>query len=352
MKRFFLSLVLLLTGVGVGLNLPGSNLYAQLEQRTDSPLAIDEDTVIPQVVQKSLPAVVTVAVKKLELQNEPTSQNIGSGFVALQDGLIVTNKHVVNGGEGTYEIITSDNRRYPVEKIYRDPLNDLALLKIERDDLPALPLGDSSKLVLGQLVIAIGTPLGEFRNTVTHGIISGLGRGVTTGSPILGSVERLNNVIQTDAPINLGNSGGPLLDARGEVIGINTAVAISGQNIAFAIPINAAKDLLGLYQVNGFNFERPYLGIRYQLVNKAQSDLNDLRQGAYVLEVAPGSPADKAGLRPQDILTSIDGQEITGADEELLSRTILHKKVGDRVPITFIRDGQAINKEITLEKAS
>lgn len=175
-------------------------------------------------------------------------QNIGSGFVVRGDGLIITNKHVVSDETAKYSVIANDKKEYPVAQIYRDPVNDLALLKISVSSLRALTLGDSTNLSLGQTVIAIGTPLGDFTNSVTSGIVSGLGRGITAGSRYEGYVEKLDNVIQTDAPINPGNSGGPLLNTNGEVIGINTAVATQGQNIGFAIPVNVIKTLLAKTQ--------------------------------------------------------------------------------------------------------
>lgn len=175
-------------------------------------------------------------------------QNIGSGFIVRADGLIVTNKHVVADETSKYSVITNDKKEYPVQQVYRDPVNDLALLKINGIGLKPSSLGDSTNLLLGQTVIAIGTPLGQFTNTVTSGIVSGLGRGITTGSRYEGYVEKLDNVIQTDAPINPGNSGGPLLNTNGEVIGINTAMATQGQNIGFAIPVSVIKTLLAKVQ--------------------------------------------------------------------------------------------------------
>jgi S1-C subfamily serine protease len=222
------------------------------------------NTGITAIVAQAVPSVITVKIsqtvsnysiefdptnpfapfKKVPGQTYQTSQNIGSGFVIGANGIILTNKHVVSDQTAAYSVITNDKQEYPVVAIYRDPANDLALLKINTTSLTPLPLGDSSNLKLGEAVVAIGTPLGQFTNTVTSGIISGLGRGITTGSVFEGSVEKLDNVIQTDAPINPGNSGGPLLDAGGKVIGINTAIAAQGQNIGFAIPVSAIKQLL------------------------------------------------------------------------------------------------------------
>jgi serine protease Do len=174
-----------------------------------------------------------------------TEQNIGSGFIIDPTRLIVTNKHVVSDEEASYNVITKDGKKYEAQTIYRDTANDLAILKINGLGFRTMLLGNSTSLELGQTVFAIGTPLGEFTNTVTSGIISGLGRGVTAGSYFEGYVE---NVIQTDAAINPGNSGGPLVNEQGEVIGIKTAVSSEGQNIGFAIPVNVLEDLLNRYK--------------------------------------------------------------------------------------------------------
>ncbi len=215
-------------------------------------------------ISEALPSVVTIKISKTinnySIEFDPfnpfspfrrvptgssqSERNIGSGFTVKANGIIVTNKHVVSDENASYSIITNDKKEYPVKQIYRDPSNDLAMLQVDASNLKPIKLGESSNLKLGQTVIAIGTPLGEFTNTVTTGIISGLGRGITAGSIYERYVEKLNNVIQTDAAINPGNSGGPLLNSAGEVIGINTAVAQQGQNIGFAIPVDVIKNLL------------------------------------------------------------------------------------------------------------
>lgn len=216
-----------------------------------------------QAVQNTLPSVVTIQATQQSMdyslqfdpydpfnpfrqtpQTHQSVQNIGSGFVVRADGVIVTNRHVIADSGTTYSVITNDKKTYPVQQVHADTANDLAYLKINATGLKPIVLGSSNDLKLGQTVIAIGTPLGEFTNSVTNGIISGLGRGITTGSRFEGYVERLDNVIQTDAAINPGNSGGPLLNSKGEVIGINTAVVQGGQNIGFAIPVNVIKDFL------------------------------------------------------------------------------------------------------------
>lgn len=223
----------------------------------------NEET-ITESVNEALPSVVTIkisqTINRYSIEFDPfnpfspfrrvprgssqSEQNIGSGFIVKANGIIVTNKHVVSDENASYSIITNDNKEYSVKQIYRDPSNDLAILQIDVSNLKPLKLGKSSNLKLGQTVIAIGTPLGEFTNTVTTGVISGLGRGITAGSVYEGYVEKLDDVIQTDAAINPGNSGGPLLNSSGEVIGINTAVAQQGQNIGFAIPVDVINNLL------------------------------------------------------------------------------------------------------------
>jgi serine protease Do len=283
--------------------------------------------------------------------NEDTQpQSIGSGFIISKDGLIVTNKHVVSDTAGKYQIITSDDKKYDVQKIYRDPLNDLAIVKIDpgqnSSSLQPIELGDSSHLQVGQSVVAIGTALGEFRNTVTTGVISGLSRGITAGSPFEGSVERLDNVIQTDAAINPGNSGGPLLNSAGQVIGINTAVSQSGQNIGFAIPINVIKDSVKNFNETG-QFDRPYLGVEYRIISRDLAIMNNLPEGAYIQGVVQGSPADKGGLQRGDIVTKIDGKAIN--EKNQLSTAIAQKKVGDTITVSFYRDDENKELKITLE---
>src|SRR3989344_3701139 len=233
MKRlFFLILgLLLLIAVAQKINfnsLLPSNIKLPASQKQT---VVYEESVITRGVEDSLPSVVTVGIsttinlfspfERIPGQQQQVEQNIGSGFITSADGLIITNRHVVSDTSASYQVLTNDNKKYNVEKIYRDSLNDLAILKINATGLKPLKLGDSNNLKLGQLVVAIGTPLGEFTNTVTSGIISGLGRGITAGSPFEGFVEKLDNVIQTDAAISPGNSGGPLLNSKGEVIGVN-----------------------------------------------------------------------------------------------------------------------------------
>lgn len=383
MKKFFslLAILIILIAIGQTYNLlPKINLekYFQLPNQNNLSLpkvnfekqtVVYEESVITKVVEESLPSVVTVGIKKvissegyIEIdpfnpfspfrrvpgKKEKVERNIGSGFIISKEGLIITNKHVVSDTSAEYQVLTYDNKKFDVLKIYRDPLNDLAILKINANNLKPLKLGDSSNLKLGQLVIAIGTPLGEFTNTVTQGIISGLGRGITAGSPFEGYVEKLDNVIQTDAAINPGNSGGPLLNSKGEVIGVNTAIASEGQNIGFAIPVNVVKQLIENFEKRGSSFERPYIGVRYKMIDKQTAILNDVVEGAYVIEVLENSPAQKADIQDEDIIVEFDGQKVKGDDEQGLAKMILNKKVGDKVKLKIWRNGEIIEKELTL----
>jgi len=323
-----------------------------------------EESAVVSAVRKALPSVVTVAIipeisegvflnpfdpfNSFSLPRDETQadeQSIGSGFIVRKDGIIVTNKHVVSG-EGEYFVITNNNKRYPVKDIFRDPLNDLAIIKIEANALPVLNLANSESLELGQIAIAIGTPLGEFQNTVTTGVISGLGRGITAGSPYEGFVEKLDNVIQTDAAINPGNSGGPLLNSAGEVIGVNTAVSQEGQNIGFAIPVNVLSEVLNNFQSSGDRISRPFLGVRYKLIDRETAIMNDLPEGAYVLEVIAESNAENAGIQRGDVITKIDGQKITEEDD--ITKLIGKKKVGEVIKLELWSEGKKTAKTITL----
>jgi len=321
---------------------------------------VREESTVIKVVEETTVGVVTVSISKTQvsadpflmfddfwgqffgtprqqpgLKEEKIEQDIGTGFVIDEAGLIVTNKHVVGDRQAKYRVVVGKDEVVEVEDIYRDPVTDLAILKVDRSGLTALVLGDSDKLRVGQGVIAIGTALGEFRSTVTTGVISGLGRGITAGSPFEGS-ERLDNVIQTDAAINPGNSGGPLLDFSGEVIGVNVAVSASGQNIGFALPINLVKESIDNFKSTG-EFDRPYLGVAYRMVSKQSAILNEVPQGAYVEEVVEGSPADKAGVEKGDIITEIDGVKLSEEKETSLATIINRHKMGDEIELKVWR---------------
>jgi serine protease Do len=278
-------------------------------------------------------------------------QNIGTGFIISSDGMLVTNKHVVSDTEAKYKVVTSDDKTYEVTKIYRDSVNDMALIKIDATGLKPIELGDSSKLKVGQFVIAIGTALGEFRNTVTTGVVSGLGRGITAGGPFERFAERLDNVIQTDAAINPGNSGGPLLNSAGQVVGVNVAVAEGAQNIGFALPINLVKDSLKTFNETGKFASKAFLGVRYKMIGRDLALLNEIPEGAYVQDVVSDSPADKAGVKTGDIITKIDGVKITEQDGGL-AKVISGKKVGDMIELNIWRDEKEVKIKIKLGEQS
>lgn len=386
MKRILTLVLLLVILIAIGnatgqLNLSFGNLDKYLPKpKTTQNIdggeklkIVSEESVITDTVEKVGPSVVTVSIVKARSlgrifeinpldpfdvlrpqqgrgQQQKIEQDIGSGFIVDSEGLIVTNKHVVSDSEAKYKVITNDDKTYEVQKIYRDPVNDIGIIKIDARGLKPVTMGDSSKLKVGQMAIAIGTALGEFRNTVTVGVISGLGRGITAGSPFEGYVERLDNVIQTDAAINPGNSGGPLLNSSGQVIGINSAVSSEGQNIGFAIPISIIKEALDQFNKNG-KFVRPYLGVRYKMITRDLSLLNEVPEGAYVQEVVEDSPAEKAGVKAEDIITKIDGKKITDKDGGL-AKIISEKKVGDRLGLEIWRDSATKQLSVTIGEFS
>jgi len=230
------------------------------------------------------------------------------------------------------------------------------LLKVEGINLPPLELGDSSKIKIGQTVIAIGNALGEYRNTVTKGVISGVGRTITAGNG-RGFSETLEDVIQTDAPINFGNSGGPLIDLQGKVIGVNTAIASGGQLIGFAIPINQAKEVIESVKKYG-KVVYPFLGVRYVLIDESIAKKNNLPvdYGALIvrgenvtdLAVVPGSPADKAGLMENDIILEVQGEKVT--KENNLGKLIRKHKPGDTIELKILRKGEEKTVEVTLDE--
>lgn len=323
---------------------------------------VSEESVVIDVVKKVSPSVVSIAVDRVLLNpfdpnSVPRSQQsgIGTGFIIRSDGLILTNKHVVSDIKRKYFVVIQDKdnkqQKIEVREISRDPFNDLAIIKIDPPEgvnLPAAELGDSSKLQVGQLVVAIGNALGRFDNTVTKGVISGLGRGVTPIDPATGIAERLDDLIQTDAAINPGNSGGPLVNSGGQVIGVNTATA-GAENIGFAIPVNIAKALISDFEATG-KISRPFLGVRYSYISKDIALINEVPEGELVREVVSGSAAGKVGVKVGDIITHIDGAKLT--EEKTLADIIRTKKVGDKMTLKIWRDGKTREVSATLGEAS
>ncbi len=279
----------------------------------------------------------------------------GSGFIISSDGLILTNKHVVSDTSASYTVITNDSKKYTAKVLARDPSQDFAVVKISATGLPTVSLGDSDGLELGQTAIAIGNALGQFSNTVSVGVVSGLERTVTASDEANGQQETIQGVIQTDAAINPGNSGGPLLNLQGEVIGINTAIASDAQSIGFAIPINRAKSDINSVRTTG-NIQSPYLGVRYITITSdiAQQQNLPVSIGALVRgssdgpAVEPGSPAAKAGIKAEDIIEKVGGQQLDA--NHALGDIIAGHNVGDVVTLTINRGGTEMTLRVTLAK--
>lgn len=354
----------------LNINLPESNIVSPYTPQTSQ-----EEAVI-STVNKASPAVVSVIISKdlpvLEQywqqfgpfqipqyrQKGTEKQEIGggTGFIISSDGMILTNKHVAEDLEADYTVLTNDGKKFPAKILALDPLQDLAIMKIEGSNFPVVKLGDSDSLQIGQTVIAIGNALGEFRNTVSVGVISGLSRTITASGG--GQVETLEDVIQTDAAINPGNSGGPLLNLRGEVIGINTAMANDAQSIGFAIPINKAKKAIEQVKSRG-KITYPFLGVRYLLITDDIQQENNLavNYGAWVVKgdqgevaVTPGSAAEKAGIKENDIILEFNGEKITF--ENSLAKIIQKFNPGDKVTLKILRSGQEKIIEVTLDERS
>ncbi len=278
----------------------------------------------------------------------------GSGFFISADGLILTNKHVVSDTTASYTVITSDGKKYDAKVLAQDPTNDLALVKISIQNAPFLKLADSSQLQVGEHVIAIGNSLGQYQNTVTSGIISGIGRSITAGDDT-GSSEDLSGVIQTDAAINPGNSGGPLLNIEGQVVGINTAIDQQGQLVGFAIPANEIARALASYQKNG-KITSAFLGVRYIIITDDIATQQNLPRnyGALIVRgqnitdfaVLPGSPADKAGLMENDIILEVNGTKID--ENNTLASLIANYNPGDTVTMRVYHKGNEEDVKVVL----
>ena len=310
---------------------------------------------IAELVSPSVVSIVTSTKTANFFGQEYEAEAAGTGIIATADGYIITNKHVINGAS-TVNVVLDDGTTYEnVEIAATDPINDIAFLKIKDvSDLAAATLGDSKTLTVGQQVMAIGNALGEYQNTVTVGVISGLGRTVTASDGTGQAVETLTDLIQTDAAINSGNSGGPLVNAAGQVIGVNTATSASAENMGFAIPIPSVKGMLNQLIEKG-NAERAYIGV-YSL------EITPERAKAYNLPVSTGSylyspstysavlndsPASKAGLKDKDIIVSVNGVKV--GESGSLSNLLGEYKPGDTVQLGIIRDGNESVVNVTLE---
>lgn len=310
---------------------------------------------VANTVSKSVVSIVSESQAANYFGQIETYASAGTGIIVSSDGYVLTNKHVIEN-TSTNKVILDDGTTYDdVTIIATDPLNDAAFLKINNvSDLPAATLGDSKTINVGQQVIAIGNALGQFQNTVTLGVISGLGRSITATGNNPYEDEDLVDMIQTDAAINSGNSGGPLVNAAGEVIGINTAVSSDGQGLGFAIPISSIKGMLRNIIENG-DASRAYLGIRYINITPDVAKENNLpvSAGAYIYNssadsaIFKNSPAEKAGVKDGDIITAISGVDIGKVGS--LSSIIGEYVVGETIQLTILRNGEEIAINVTLE---
>lgn len=281
----------------------------------------------------------------------------GTGFIITNDGLILTNKHVVSDANASYTVTLDDGRSFDAKVQSVDPFEDMAVLKIDAKNLPVVELGDSDQLKVGQWVVAVGNALGKFENTVTVGVVSARNRKIEATDDNGANPESLDNIIQTDAAINPGNSGGPLVNLKGQVIGINTAVAADAQGIGFAIPINSAKSAIDSIKKTG-RIIRPYLGVRYLPITKDLATTNKypVDYGALVVSgksagevaVVPGSPADKAGIGENDIIEEVNGEKID--ENNGLVKLIQGYSVGDTVELKVLSKGKEKTVKVKLEE--
>ncbi len=352
---YLLFFVSLLVYVGGGLNKVVSfskdtitSLFSRRGYQASSVLKtqklVDEESAIIDVVDKVSPSVVSVVVKSVEYDflNGPTlsESGIGTGFIVDPNGLIVTNSHVVNNPSGEYSVVLKDGTTYEVDKIHLDRISDLAILEVTARGLPAVELGDSDSLKVGQRAVAIGNALGQFQNTVTSGIISGISRELEASSGF-GEVHTYEGAIQTDAALNPGNSGGPLLNLSGQVVGINVATTPGADNISFAIPVNTLKPILEGFLEKG-RIVKPYLWVSYTMITKALAALRNLPQGAFVARVYPDTPAESAGMQRGDIIVTFGERKLD--DNLSLAKAILEAKIGDKMEVVVNRE----DKELTL----
>jgi S1-C subfamily serine protease len=305
-------------------------------------------------VSESVVSIVTSVVATSYFGQSYTSEAAGTGIIVTEDGYILTNKHVIEGAT-SISVVLDDGTTYKnVEIAAVDPLNDVAFLKIKDvSDLKAATLGDSKTISVGQQVIAIGNALGQYQNSVTSGIISGTGRSLTATDSTGSMSENLSDMIQTDAAINSGNSGGPLVNAAGEVIGINTATSSTAENMGFAIPISSVKGMLTQLKESG-KASRAYVGVySIEITPEVMKTYNlPVSEGVYLYNsstysaIISGSPAEKAGLKNKDIVTAINGVKI--GSKGSLSSLVGEYQPGDTIQLTVIREGKEIAVNITL----
>jgi S1-C subfamily serine protease len=320
----------------------GNEDYSYEEKDDQNIMVTDLESVVTKVVSESSDSVVGIGIAG---GTNAADRVIGSGFVVSSNGLIVTNQHVVSGGEAEdfFVVIGEESDPIQVEKIFRDEVNDIALLKLPKTDLKVLPLGDSTNIKVGQTAIAIGNPLGSLSNTVTVGSISALNREVELSDDYYRFSSRTHfDVIQTDAAINPGNSGGPLLNSNGEVVGVNFATVSGADNLSFALPINLVKQRI--QELNEFgDFRLPFLGVEYQ--RRLVFYKNEGVVGAIVMNVVNDSPAQEAGIIKGDVIVQFAGKDL---EDESLLNLIQRSKIGEEVDVVIIRDGESQTVKVTI----
>jgi serine protease Do len=359
--RLLLTLVVGFFGGWLAVQAGDSPASTDITSGAGETVVLQESELISNIAEEVGQSVVSITVESEEQSffGSFSSESAGTGIIISPDGVILTNKHVIPTNTTGLKIVMQDGTEYDdIEVIGRDPFTDIAFLKINGvSDLKPAELGDSSEVRVGQKVVAIGNALGEFSNTVTAGIISGLSRPIVAGDSFSSSGrESLQNLFQTDASINPGNSGGPLVNASGQVIGVNTAVAGNAENIGFAIPIS---DIIGTIEtvLDSGELKKPYLGVRYVALNPDIAEiLNiDIEEGAYLdsnvesgAAILPDSPADKAGLKEGDVIIRINETDVTRTNP--LPSIVGRLKVGDEVTLVIVRDGQEQELTALLEE--
>ncbi|KXK09616.1 MAG: putative serine protease HtrA [candidate division WS6 bacterium OLB21] len=329
-----------LTCENYNLSTVGEGEY-RYQEKTDQIEITSQEQLITSVVESASPSVVAIGIRGDSFSEDRV---IGTGFVVTENGLIVTNRHVVEDRNAQYFVTLNESENpISVEKIHRDPINDIALITINQSGLKPLPLGDSQKLIQGQTVVAIGNPLGRFSGTVTSGIISGLNREVQISEGFFSSgVQTYEDVIQTDAAINPGNSGGPLLNTSAEVIGMNFATISGADNLSFAIPVNRIKDRID--ELNRFGkFRIPYLGVEYRLRIVFVDGRSTV--GAEILRVLSDSPAALAGITRGDIIIEFAGQDL---ENQSLFSLIQKSEIGSKVQVGIFRNRETFETTVTI----
>ncbi|MDO8536962.1 MAG: trypsin-like peptidase domain-containing protein [bacterium] len=344
-----------------------------------------DDAKVVSVIKKVMPAVVSIAIAKhledLEKEipkdlypflpggpNEPKLKippNLidkrgmveiggGSGFIVDESGIVLTNKHVINDVKAEYTVIMNDGKRFPAEILSRDPINDVAIIKIHATKLPIIEMGSAAKLELGESAIAIGNALGIFKNTVSLGIVSGLSRSISAQADPDAPPQEMRGLIQTDAAINPGNSGGPLVNSEGFAVGVNAAIVFGAQNIGFAIPIDAARRDLDDIKKYG-RIRRPLLGLRYMMIDENLKDKMGLpvNYGAFVVGespndpgVVPGSPAEKAGLKEKDLVLEFNSKRLDR--DHPIQDFLENMNVGEQVELLVLRGEKQFKVKLAL----